>query len=168
MRTCRVCLIEKSTDSFYPKRRECKTCVIRRVHANPNRRAHDKRYHDANRVRLNTARVERQRHEDGSRQARYRQARPEVHAAVEARRRARKAGGQTEVYDRKEIYERDGGVCQLCEVMVDLALAWPDLMSFSIDHKVPISRGGSDIRDNVQTAHLICNIRKGAAVFGGV
>lgn len=31
----------------------------------------------------------------------------------------------------------------------------------SFDHKIPISRGGIDSRDNLALAHLACNIRRG-------
>ncbi|WP_158070491.1 HNH endonuclease [Streptomyces luteocolor] len=33
-------------------------------------------------------------------------------------------------------------------------------MSPSLDHVIPLSRGGSHRRDNVQLAHLRCNLRK--------
>ena len=35
-------------------------------------------------------------------------------------------------------------------------------MSVSLDHVVPLSRGGSHTLGNVRCAHLICNIRKGS------
>lgn len=34
----------------------------------------------------------------------------------------------------------------------------------SVDHIVPLARGGSHSADNVQSAHLLCNLRKGARV----
>lgn len=63
-----------------------------------------------------------------------------------------------------EIFDRDGWVCQLCHAPVDQILMHPDPMSKSLDHVVPLSRGGAHSPDNVQLAHLSCNVRKGARV----
>lgn len=79
------------------------------------------------------------------------------------KRRAAKAGAtELESFDRVEIYERDGWVCGICRESVDRELAYPDLMSASLDHIVPLALGGSHTRDNVQCAHFICNATKGA------
>lgn len=80
------------------------------------------------------------------------------------RRRALKAGAPTEPYTRDEIAERDGYTCQLCGGQVDMELEWPDPGFPSIDHVIPLSRGGSDLKTNVQLAHLRCNIAKGDQV----
>lgn len=61
-----------------------------------------------------------------------------------------------------EIFERDGWVCQLCDAPVDRLLNYPDPGSASLDHILPLSRGGHHIRSNVQLAHLFCNLSKGA------
>lgn len=61
-----------------------------------------------------------------------------------------------------EIAQRDGFQCQLCQKPVDLVLTWPDPMSKSLDHIVPLSLGGAHDPDNVQLAHLRCNVAKGA------
>jgi 5-methylcytosine-specific restriction endonuclease McrA len=60
------------------------------------------------------------------------------------------------------LYERDSGACGLCEKPVEYASKYPDLLSPSIDHVIPISRGGAHSYANTQLAHLGCNIRKGA------
>lgn len=59
-----------------------------------------------------------------------------------------------------EIYERDGWVCQLCWVPVRSDLRYPDPQSASLDHVIPIARGGTHTPENVQLAHLVCNQRK--------
>jgi len=76
-------------------------------------------------------------------------------------RRVRMYDGQYERFDYLEIFERDGWVCQLCLLPIDQELKWPDLMSVSLDHIVPVSKGGNHVRDNVQAAHLGCNMSKG-------
>jgi len=50
----------------------------------------------------------------------------------------------------------------VCGEPVDLTLAWPHRMSRSVDHIIPISRGGAHVPENCQIAHLSCNCRKGA------
>lgn len=52
-------------------------------------------------------------------------------------------------------------VCALCGRPVDFSLKYPDPMCATVDHIVPIDRGGhpSDI-DNLQLAHLTCNRAK--------
>jgi len=76
-------------------------------------------------------------------------------------RRAVKRGADAEHYTTAEIAARDKHRCQLCGGKVDMALRAPDPMSPTIDHIVPISRGGDDTKANVQLAHLGCNSSKG-------
>lgn len=51
--------------------------------------------------------------------------------------------------------------CALCGKPVDKNLKYPDPMSATIDHIIPIDRGGhpSDIT-NLQLAHMCCNRAK--------
>lgn len=91
-------------------------------------------------------------------------ARPEVRRAKnrENRRRrrlARRAIGAEKFADR-EIYERDGWKCGLCGDPVDRLLKSPDLMSPSLDHIIPLNRGGPHTRKNTRCAHFVCNSRK--------
>lgn len=53
---------------------------------------------------------------------------------------------------RRNVFQRDGHVCQYCG---------SDAETLSIDHVLPRSRGGHDSWDNVTTACLPCNVRKG-------
>ena len=78
-------------------------------------------------------------------------------------RRARLRDAFVETFDRLEIFERDGWVCGICGLPVDRELAWPDPMSASLDHIVPVSRGGKHARANAQCSHLVCNVKKGAS-----
>lgn len=59
------------------------------------------------------------------------------------------------------IADRDGYVCGLCHLDVDMTLQSPDPGSPSIDHIRPLARGGDDTKANVQLAHRLCNQRKG-------
>jgi 5-methylcytosine-specific restriction endonuclease McrA len=42
-----------------------------------------------------------------------------------------------------------------------MALVVPDLGAPTIDHIVPMAKGGDDTKINVQLAHFSCNSRKG-------
>lgn len=82
-----------------------------------------------------------------------------------ARRRALKAGAAAGApFTSAEVFERDGWLCGLCSQPVDSAVEYPDPASASLDHVVPLSRGGEHSLENVQLAHLSCNVSKGAAV----
>lgn len=65
----------------------------------------------------------------------------------------------------KRVIKRDGGICQLCGKPVDTTSNKNGrVRSYypSIDHIVPMSKGGGHVWNNVQLAHMICNSRKGA------
>lgn len=63
----------------------------------------------------------------------------------------------------EDIYFRDHGRCGLCGKPVPPRFGWK--ISFpkapTLDHIVPISKGGQHVRSNVQLAHLGCNSAKG-------
>lgn len=80
-----------------------------------------------------------------------------VHAAI--RRAAVRIS--TELVIRAEVYARDEWTCRLCGLSVQADLKWPDPGSPSLDHIVPLSRGGGHTYANVQLAHLRCNLVKG-------
>lgn len=62
--------------------------------------------------------------------------------------------------NKKRIYATQD-ICGICGKPVDKTLPWPNPLSKSVDHIVPVSLGGhpSDI-DNMQLAHLACNRAK--------
>lgn len=79
-------------------------------------------------------------------------------------RSGRMRAGLRSPYSYEQVVMKSAGRCALCAGRVDLALRYPDPGSGSVDHVVPLSLGGSDAVDNVQLAHLRCNLRKGARV----
>lgn len=80
------------------------------------------------------------------------------------RRRALKIGASAERIVNADVFDRDGWVCGICADPVDASVAWPDRASASLDHIIPLSRGGAHTFANVQLAHLGCNVEKGARV----
>jgi len=60
-----------------------------------------------------------------------------------------------------DIAERDGWCCGICGKPVDPQLVWPHRMSRSLDHIVPLSKGGWHMPENVRLAHVSCNSGRG-------
>lgn len=59
-----------------------------------------------------------------------------------------------EKIDRKLVYLIDGGICGICGKPLEMS-------DFTLDHIIPISKGGGHVYPNVHSAHRICNIRRG-------
>lgn len=81
------------------------------------------------------------------------------------RRRARERGAESEPYTLAEIAERDRYRCGICLQRVPMTKPVPHPKAPTIDHLIPISEGGHDVKVNVQLAHFLCNSTRGA---GGV
>lgn len=64
----------------------------------------------------------------------------------------------------EDVISRGGTDCGLCGNPVDLGRIYPDPLSKSLDHVIPLSRGGAHSVENCQLAHLRCNVSKGARV----
>lgn len=76
------------------------------------------------------------------------------------RSRLRRPVVHAEYVDR-EIFERDGWRCHLCNKPVDRNAKRNSDFGATIDHLIPLSLGGTDVAANVATAHFLCNIKKG-------
>lgn len=57
-------------------------------------------------------------------------------------------------YIREKVYEKSGGVCQLCGKPLSK-------YAFTVDHIQPLSRGGTNELDNLRAVHEECNKLKG-------
>jgi len=82
-------------------------------------------------------------------------------AQYSAERRAKRKAQFVENINHNKIYERDGFICKLCGKQVDVSFKFPNPLSPSIDHIIPLSKGGLHCAENVQLAHLGCNVSKG-------
>lgn len=57
-------------------------------------------------------------------------------------------------------------ICALCGEVIDLTIPWPDPMSPSVDHIIPVSQLAPGDKlltslDNLRSCHLGCNARRG-------
>jgi 5-methylcytosine-specific restriction endonuclease McrA len=88
----------------------------------------------------------------------WRNRNPEKVLAKNQRRRAAKAGVIIENVNTNNIYERDKGICGICGNLIERDKA-------TLDHIVPLSRGGPHIASNLQIAHRSCNSSKGTKII---
>lgn len=111
------------------------------------------RYRD---TRLESARAYREANREQTRQRarEYGKSHPEVVWRSDANRRARERNAFVETVDRTRIYERDRGKCGICGKAVKREEA-------SVDHIVPLSKGGEHSYANTRLSHIRCNLVRG-------
>lgn len=157
-RICPKCNVDKplaeSTKSW------CKSCVaanMRRRREDPREKqrmaAYSRRYSVAN-PGLQAERAKS-----------WRDRNPDLVRALTAERRARQFAAKIETFQPREVFDRDGWVCGICREDIPHDARYPDPLSVSLDHVIPLSRGGTHERSNCQAAHLRCNLRKGARLI---
>jgi 5-methylcytosine-specific restriction endonuclease McrA len=95
----------------------------------------------------------------------YKQNNKDKHAQNERRRRARKRNSGFEYYTIKQVLEKYGTMCHLCNQQIDLKASrrvgrpgWE--RGLHIDHVIEISKGGPDTLENVRPAHGLCNLER--------
>jgi len=71
-------------------------------------------------------------------------------------------------YTYSEAYDRYGATCYLCLQPIDRALGPNGYLAPSLDHVVPISRGGADTMENVRPCHKGCNSHKGKRLLSEI
>ena len=85
-----------------------------------------------------------------------------------AKKRSRRKMEKDCIIPLGDLVERDGGICQICGGEVDFSDGYYDSSGRfhvgrnypSLDHIIPLSRGGFHTWDNVQLAHQGCNAGK--------
>ena len=78
-----------------------------------------------------------------------------VRSAGKYKRRIRLENGYVEIVSRTKVFERDGWKCHICGKKVNKRLKHPHPMSASLDHIVPLAKGGKHERRNTALAHMI-------------
>ena len=161
---CKVC--RSARGKAWREANRGKIAEYNRAHHAANREqyiAAMKAYRESNRERVLAAKKayrEANRDKIAEDARAYRKANRHIVYAADLRRRRLLADALQETYRREDIFERDAWMCGICGRAIDPQLRFPDPWSSSIDHIVPVSRGGNDTRANVQAAHLKCNISK--------
>lgn len=151
---CGSCGRRRKAAAFYADKTKpdglssyCKEC----------RKARASDWYRSNPERAKEAR-ERWRQENPERYAaakmRWQKAHPKERLEIENRRRVRLRSGVVEKIDVWTIYERDGGRCHICGKRVAKR-------ELSLDHLIPVSKGGPHVATNVRIAHRLCNVRRG-------
>jgi 5-methylcytosine-specific restriction endonuclease McrA len=70
-----------------------------------------------------------------------------------AKRRARRLDAFVEHIDRKTLWDQHKGICGICRTPVTL-------QAMTIDHVVPLAKGGLHSYANCQPSHESCNLAK--------
>jgi hypothetical protein len=191
-KTCTRCKVTKTLDQFCRDRRrkdglnlwcrECKTATAREYRRTEAGRANNaravKKYAQANPEKIKE--INRRWHEanpgysaeanrlyreqNPTYNADYHRANREQTMARVNRRRARLKNTRVGPVSFRALWDAQAGLCGICFSSIDDSLPHPHPGSPSIDHILPLSKGGTHTQDNLQWAHLTCNIRKGATV----
>lgn len=191
-KTCIKCGETKSTTEFYKRsdskdglRNDCKSCRKAKssaaYHANPGpKRAYQSNWRKANHqhyleylrnyyydnrdlilVKKREYRA-RNLHSIREKDRLWAKANPEMVRARNHRRRARVRGAFLEDVRLPVLRERDGDNCCICDTPIDFTLKGRHPMMASLEHLVPLSRGGKHSYANTALSHLSCNLSKNA------
>ena len=90
----------------------------------------------------------------------WRTSNPDKYTAKNLRYRAQKRHQGAESFSRIEVMELSGWTCHLCGDPIDRDCAYPNPMYGTVDHVVPLAKGGTHTLDNVKAAHHVCNSTK--------
>ncbi|WP_078853949.1 HNH endonuclease [Streptomyces sp. FxanaA7] len=86
--------------------------------------------------------------------------------AAKASRRAAMRNAEREPISRHRVFERDQWSCYLCGGPINRnAVAPYHPMAPTVDHVVPLARGGGHLMANLRAAHFICNSRKNSRIL---
>ena len=98
---------------------------------------------------------------NSERRAEWRRANPERYRESNRRRQEVIESTGSEPLSREEVFQSGNWTCGICQEPIDPSLTWPHRDSATVDHIIPLSKGGKHVRENVQPAHLGCNASKG-------
>lgn len=86
-----------------------------------------------------------------------------------AQRRPDRVGSQRTAFEKnRKIILQTQNVCGICGLEIDPAYKYPHPLSKTVDHIIPVARGGhpSDL-SNLQAAHRWCNRQKSDKIIAG-
>lgn len=168
-RTCTKCGEVKAVTEYHRDkrspgglRRQCKACRCSQTmewwYDNQERQLQRHRdYVDANRDRV--------REIDNERYYRNRDERLDFALAITHARRAKAQGAEFDLaVTRAALRDLQGDRCHYCQCTMDFVHTgrpWPSVKA-TVDHVIPISKGGAHSLDNAVLACWSCNSRKGS------
>ena len=179
MKRCSKCKEEKSLEEFYKNkaRRDgvtpiCKSCrresQKKYREENPGKVLEGKKkYYEENRDKVAESQ-KKYREENRDKVAeiqkkyykKYREENPLKIRAHRHKRRALKKATAVEPIDLNLVWDDSFGICFLCGTPMDRQYTYPDPRLPSLEHIIPLSRGGTHTYDNLTYTHLQCNNRK--------
>ena len=74
--------------------------------------------------------------------------------------RTRKIAYRENHIDPVALFEYYNWTCYICGKIIDKDIRLPNKQAATIDHVVPLSKGGEHVLDNVRPAHANCNYKK--------
>lgn len=149
---CRLCI--KEARKPYLQSHRAEECARVKAHYEKTRNvriAYAKKWREENRERSNES-ARRRKREKGKTPA------GDASRAAVANRRAKLRGNWVEDVDRQIVWDRDKGICILCNQKADPFL-------WHLEHLHPVARGGEHSYANTAVAHPHCNQSKGAQTF---
>lgn len=91
----------------------------------------------------------------------WQKANPQETRDIANRRRAKKVSGEYEKIDRGAVFERDNFECHICSEPIPMDAKFPHPLSPTLDHVIPLNKGGGHLYSNLAAAHFRCNVIKG-------
>ena len=121
-------------------------------------KATNKQYYQRNREKVLRANAERRRRNpektSRERHASYIRHRPKILQKSRARHARIRGAVIVEIVDHEAVIARDNSTCYLCERVLSAD-------EITLDHVVPVTRGGTHTADNMKVACNSCNAAKG-------
>jgi len=66
--------------------------------------------------------------------------------------------------DHLTLFEMHNWMCCICDTKIDKSLRFPHPLAATVEHKIPLCKGGTHTWNNVAPAHAMCNFEKGDAL----
>lgn len=164
------CVVKWKPEPEWPRHnltwRPCKTCGRPFAHPRALNCWEHQTYHDpSKRIRRrlpNCPRCGVPTDSHGSKCDRCKRAKRKQERTMERVRRSKRITAvPSERYTLEDIAERDHWNCGICGKKVSRTAQVPNHQAPTVDHIIPLSQDGTNLRNNVQLAHFICNARKG-------